>query len=55
MSLQADLPMLDWNFENNTDATRERYFAAIRKGYAGKLDELEQIIDESITRYLSVS
>jgi cell filamentation protein len=55
MALQADLPFLDWNFENDTEMTRQRYFAALRKGFVGDLADLEQLVDEALTRSLRSS
>lgn len=55
MALQAELPLLDWNFEANTEETRLRYFAALRSSFAGNLEELEQLVGEAIMRSLSSS
>jgi cell filamentation protein len=49
MALQAGRPLLDFS-EEATAGGRERYFGAMRKGFAGSMRQAEQLFTEIIKR-----
>jgi cell filamentation protein len=48
MALQAGFPALDWGFERDTEARREKYFAALRRGFAMDFSALEGLVEEAL-------
>jgi cell filamentation protein len=52
MALQAGLPVLSWGFDQHPEQVN-RYFAAMRKGFAGDLTLLETLMRESALAGLS--
>ncbi|RYG31451.1 cell filamentation protein Fic [bacterium] len=50
MSLQAGYPPLDWGFGGDTDAVRERYFAALRRAFLTDYVPLEALVAEALDR-----
>lgn len=53
MAIQGGLPPLDWAFEENSEAQREEYFAALRRAYIKQPGELEALVDQALTRALT--
>ncbi|MCH7905434.1 MAG: Fic family protein [Armatimonadetes bacterium] len=53
MAIQGGLPPLDWAFEENSEARREEYFAALRRAYIKQPGELEALVDQALTRALT--
>jgi cell filamentation protein len=50
MALQAGRAALDWQFETNTEAKQEAYFAALRRSFAKDYAALEALIHEALNR-----
>jgi len=53
MSLQANFPPLDWAFDTGGDESRDRYFAALRRGFAMEFGPLESLVREALERSLA--
>jgi cell filamentation protein len=49
MALQADYPPLEWGFDWEPDARRNRYFAALRRAFALDFSPLESVVREALT------
>ena len=48
MALQAGFPPLDWSFDRDTDARREEFFAALRRGFSGHNGPMETLIRQAL-------
>jgi cell filamentation protein len=55
MALQAGFPPLEWGFDWEPEARRERYFTALRRGFAMEFSPLEALVREALESALRLA